>query len=63
MLARRRMTQRALADELGVSVSWVSYRMTGVQDIGLNDLQQVAAALGVAVNDLMPAASSTAGAA
>lgn len=56
MLARQRKTQRALADELGVSAPWVNYRLTGVQEIGLNDLERMAQALGVSLAELIPAA-------
>jgi len=59
LLARRRMSQRVLAGLLGVSPAWVNYRMTGVQEIGVNDLQRIAAALNVPVTDLLPADVST----
>lgn len=55
MLARQRMSQRAMADQLGVSVPWVNYRLTGGQEIGLNDLERMAKVLNVAVAELMPA--------
>src|SRR5690242_11047111 len=54
LLARRRISGRQLATELGVSPSWVSYRLTGVQAIDLNDLMRIARALGVGVHDLLP---------
>jgi transcriptional regulator with XRE-family HTH domain len=53
-MLRRRMTGAKLAQELGVSAAWVSYRLTGVQPIDLNDLQRIAVVLGVGVLDLMP---------
>src|ERR1700750_1795731 len=56
LLARRRMSGRQLAGMLGVSPSWVSYRLTGPQPIDLNDLQQIANAFDVPAIDLMPAA-------
>lgn len=54
MMARRRMSGRQLASTLGVSPAWVSYRLTGAQEIGLNDLQRIADVLGVEVHDLLP---------
>jgi Predicted transcriptional regulator len=54
MLARRRVSGRKLADQLGVSPSWVSYRLTGAQPIDLNDLERIASALNVEVIDLLP---------
>ncbi|WP_422751377.1 helix-turn-helix domain-containing protein [Micromonospora sp. WMMD1219] len=56
LLTRRRMSGRKLAQMLGVSPSWVSYRLTGQQPIDLNDLQRIADVLGVTVIDLLPAA-------
>jgi transcriptional regulator with XRE-family HTH domain len=56
MLARRRMSGRKLAERLGVSHTWVSYRLTGQQEIGLNELARIAEVLDVAVIDLLPAA-------
>jgi transcriptional regulator with XRE-family HTH domain len=55
LLARRRMSGRQLAAQLGVSPSWVSYRLTGTQEIGVNDMQQIADALDVSVLQLIPA--------
>lgn len=54
MMTRRRISGRKLAEELGVSSAWVSYRLTGSQEIGLNDLQRIAEVLDVAVSDLLP---------
>lgn len=54
MMARRRISGRQLAQKLGVSPSWVSYRLTGAQPIDLNDLQQIAQALDVIVLRLLP---------
>lgn len=53
-LARKRITGRELARRLNVSHSWVNYRLTGTQEIGLNDLERIAAALGVDVAELLP---------
>ncbi|HEY0697216.1 MAG TPA: helix-turn-helix transcriptional regulator [Micromonospora sp.] len=54
MMARKRISGRQLAQKLGVSPSWVSYRLTGVQPIDLNDLQRIAHALDVIVLNLLP---------
>jgi transcriptional regulator with XRE-family HTH domain len=54
-LARRRMRQSHLARQLGTSDQWLSIRLRGIQPIDLNDLQRIAAALGVSVVDLIPA--------
>src|SRR5690606_22378013 len=53
-LARQRLSGRELARRLGVSASWVSYRLTGSQPIDLNDLERIAKALGVSVRQLLP---------
>lgn len=53
-LARGRTTGRELAEKLGVSRSWVSYRLTGTTEITLNDLEKIAGALGVGVSSLLP---------
>lgn len=53
-LARQNKSQRTLADDLGVSPPWLNYRLTGVQEIGLNDLERIAGGLGLRVCDLMP---------
>lgn len=55
MLARRRMSGRELARKLDVSSPWVSNRLTGHQEIGLAELERIAAALGVEVAALLPA--------
>lgn len=57
MMARRRISGRQLAQQLGVSPAWVSYRLSGSQEIGLNDLQRIATALSVQVGDLLPASA------
>jgi transcriptional regulator with XRE-family HTH domain len=54
LLGRRRMTGRELARRLGVSPSWVSYRLTGTQPIDLNDLDAIARVLDVGIVDLLP---------
>lgn len=53
-LARRQLTGKELASKLGVSRSWISYRLTGTTEIGLNDLQRIALALDIEVTDLLP---------
>lgn len=58
MMGRRKVTGARLARELGVSPAWVSYRLNGVQPIDLNDLQRIAAVLGVAPAELLPATRS-----
>lgn len=54
LMARRRMSGRQLAAQLGVSPSWVSYRLTGTQPIDINDMSLIAKALEVGVHDLLP---------
>lgn len=54
LMARRRVSGRQLASQLGVSPSWVSYRLTGTQPIDVNDLHLIATALGVGVHELLP---------
>lgn len=61
LLARRRVRQSQLARELQVSEQWLSVRLRGVQAIDLNDLQRIAAALGVRVVDLLPKTSGEPG--
>ena len=56
LLTRRRMSQRRMAQALGVSPAWLNYRLTGVQAIDLNDLERIADVLGVTVIDLLPSA-------
>ena len=54
-LARKRITQRSLADDLGVSVMWVNDRVNCVKDISLGDLERIARALDLRVSDLLTA--------
>lgn len=49
----REMSGRDLAGKLGVSPSWVSYRLSGKQEIGLDDLFQIATVLGVDLDELL----------
>jgi transcriptional regulator with XRE-family HTH domain len=53
-LTRQRTSQRQFAAKLGVSPAWLNYRLTGQQEIGVNDLHRIAHALGLSVYDLMP---------
>lgn len=55
-MVRRGMTGVQLARRLGVSQPWVSYRLTGAQEIGTNDLERIAEALDVQIIDLLPRA-------
>lgn len=52
-LTRQRMSQRGFAAKLGVSPAWLNYRLTGQQEIGLNDLFQIASVLGVDLDELL----------
>lgn len=53
-LARQRKTQRALADDLGVSIMWVNDRVNCVKEIGLNEIERIAGALDLRVAELVP---------
>lgn len=59
-LARRRMSQAALARRLDVTGAWLSYRLTGKQPIDLNDLEMIAAALDMRPVELIAGAKVTA---
>lgn len=54
-MARRRVSQVDLASALGRSNAWVSVRLSGKQAIDLNDLEQMADALDVPADRLLPA--------
>lgn len=54
MLVRRRMNKSGLARKLGVSHTWVTNRLSGQQEIGLNELQRIAEVLEVDITDLLP---------
>jgi transcriptional regulator with XRE-family HTH domain len=56
-LTRKRRTQRALAEDLGVSAMWVSDRLNCETEISLTDLERIAAALDMQIGDLIPAAA------
>ena len=51
-LARARMTQSALADQLGVSRAWVSRRLSGEVPLSVGDVALIAGQLGVAFASL-----------
>jgi transcriptional regulator with XRE-family HTH domain len=53
-MARRRMTQRGLAEATGMSQSYIGRRMTGELPFTTDDLVKIAAALGVPLSILMP---------
>jgi len=55
-LTRQRLSQAALARQLGVSGMWVSDRLRGVQPIDLLDLERIAMALGVEPVNLVASA-------
>ncbi len=59
-LARRQLTGTALAAAIGKSEMYVSRRLRGGVAFDLEDVEQVARFLGVAVVDLMPAAERAA---
>jgi transcriptional regulator with XRE-family HTH domain len=53
LIARRRISAAKLAQELGWSQPYMARRMTGAQPFDLNDLQEMAGALGVKVSDIL----------
>jgi transcriptional regulator with XRE-family HTH domain len=53
-LARRRISQTALAAHLGVSQSWVASRLQGRTPFDVNELHAVAKFLGVPPSALLP---------
>lgn len=53
-LTRKRKTQRALAEDLGVSAMWVSDRLNCETDISLNELERIARVLDLQAIDLIP---------
>jgi len=52
-MARRQWNMTRLAREVGVSDMWISRRMRGETDFTVSDLDQVARALGVPVENLI----------
>jgi len=55
LMGRRRISGRQLAEAAGIPKSTASRWIAGVTEMGLNDLERVAYALGVSVVDLLPA--------
>ena len=53
-LGRQGKTGLQLAESLGVSRSWVSYRLTGQQAIDMDDVEAIATALDVPLAQLLP---------
>jgi transcriptional regulator with XRE-family HTH domain len=51
-LARARVTQSALAEQLGVSRAWVSRRLSGEVPLSVGDVAAIAAQLGVSFTTL-----------
>lgn len=58
MLARKRVSASELARRLDVSHTWVTNRLAGHREIGLSDLERIAAALEVEITDLLPASAT-----
>jgi transcriptional regulator with XRE-family HTH domain len=52
-LARRSISQGALATKLGKSQAWVSRRLSGDVEMRVDELRAIAALLGVPVADLI----------
>lgn len=57
-LARKRISQRQLADLLGMSGTGVSKRLSGITPIDVDELQQIAQFLDVPVSMLMQDAAA-----
>jgi transcriptional regulator with XRE-family HTH domain len=54
LMGRRRMSNAELGRRLGVPDYWVGRRLAGRIPMDLNDVQRVAAMLGVSASDLFP---------
>lgn len=54
-MARRRMSQRVLADATGLSQSYIGRRLTGAMPFTTDDLALISASFGVPVTELLPA--------
>jgi len=54
LMGRRRMNNTELGRRLGVPDYWVGRRLNGRIPMDLNDVQRIAAALGVPATDLFP---------
>lgn len=59
LLGRRGISKSELARRLGVSHTWVTNRITGDQEIGVNELERIAVILGVTASDLLPKPANT----
>lgn len=53
-MARRRMTQRALATATGLSQSYINRRLLAEMAFTTDDLSKIAVALGMPVSALLP---------
>jgi transcriptional regulator with XRE-family HTH domain len=60
LLARRMMSAAELARRTGMKQSTLARRMTGETAFDLDDLEAIAQALGVAVQELLPSAETVA---
>jgi len=54
LMGRRDINKSELARRLGVSDMWVGRRLRGDLPLALDDLERIASALGVSVDDLIP---------
>lgn len=54
LLVRRDMKQSEMAARMGVTEMWLSRRLRGAQEIGVNDLAKMASVLSVEVGELLP---------
>jgi transcriptional regulator with XRE-family HTH domain len=61
-MARRGVTQEALAEQLGWTQRKISYRLTGTSSFRADEIVAVAAALAVPVTVLLPATEPAGGA-
>ncbi|MEV7265650.1 helix-turn-helix transcriptional regulator [Micromonospora aurantiaca] len=59
-LARRRMSQRGLAEATGLSQSYIGRRLTGEMPFTTDDLELIATALSVPVTAFLPATARAA---
>lgn len=57
--ARRQMSQRELAEKLGMSKSGLNRRVAGVQPWDLDELDKLANLFGMAPRDLLPTTAAT----
>lgn len=58
MMARKRMSQAALAERAGMATSTLARRLSGESDFTLGELFRLAQAFGVSTNTLIPAVGS-----